>query len=84
MSKARSILGLLIMCGAAAAAIAQSPPEIDISQTWLSSSRVRTKAIRRPSGDQRGSASLTLPTVKGSSSTQRCWEYFSPSTILTV
>ena len=30
MSKARSILGLLIMCGAAAAAIAQSPPEIDI------------------------------------------------------
>ena len=30
MSKARSILGLLIMSGAAAAAIAQSPPEIDI------------------------------------------------------
>jgi hypothetical protein len=40
---------------------AGSPPEIDISQTWLSSSLVRTKAIRRPSGDQRGRASLTLP-----------------------
>jgi len=30
MSKARSILGLLIMCGAAAAAIAQSPPPVTV------------------------------------------------------
>jgi hypothetical protein len=37
--------------------------EIDISQTWLSSSFVRMKAIRRPSGTSAGPASITFPRV---------------------